>query len=149
VFLPARHKLASNAGPVSIRELRDQDSIGIAAGSGCGVHEFMTVACDEAGFIPRIVQETHDLRTVLWLVAAGLGISLLPECYGRAGVANVVSRPLLTPHPESQISMVTRVCDDCLLLQRFVDHALGFTVADRPAPLALPTAKKRKVLAVI
>jgi DNA-binding transcriptional LysR family regulator len=94
VFLLARHKLASNAGPVSIRELRDQDFIATASGSGCGVHEFMTAACGAAGFVPRIVQETHDLRTVLWLIAAGLGISLLPECY-------VVRRPLLTPHPES------------------------------------------------
>jgi DNA-binding transcriptional LysR family regulator len=148
VFLPAGHKLASDARAVSIRELKDQDFIGIAAGSGCGVHDFMNSACDAAGFIPRIVQETHDLRTVLWLVAAGLGISLLPECYDRAGVANVVSRPLLTPHPESHISMVTRMSDDCRLLQRFVDHALGFTVSNHPAPLAPTAGRKRKVLAV-
>lgn len=147
LFLPARHKLASSTGPVSIGELKDQDFIGIAAGSGCGVHEFTTVACNAAGFIPRIVQETHDLRTVLWLVAAGLGISLLPECYDRAGVANVVSRPLLAPYPESQISMVTRDSDDGLLLRRFVDHALSFTAADRPAPPTPPVARKRKVLA--
>lgn len=147
VFLPARHKLASATGPVAMRELRDQDFIGIAAGSGCGVHDFTAAACGTAGFLPRVVQETHDLRTVLWLVAAGLGISLLPECYDRAGVANVVSRPLLATHPESQISMVTRATDDCLLLQRFVDHALSFTDASRAAQPALPAARKRKVLA--
>lgn len=147
VFLPVRHKLASDVAPVSIQALSDQDFIGIAAGSGCGVHEFMTVACDGAGFIPRVVQETHDLRTALWLVAAGLGISLLPECYDRAGVANIVSRPLLAPHPESRISMVTRANDDCPLLQRFVDHALSFTATDPPAS-PFPTARKRKPLAV-
>jgi DNA-binding transcriptional LysR family regulator len=132
---------------VSIRALKDLDFIGIAAGSGCGVHDFTTAACGAAGFVPRVVQETHDLRTVLWLVAAGLGIALLPECYARAGVANIVSRPLLTPHPESHISIVTRGSDDCLLLQRFVDHALSFTDAPRAAQLARPTAGKRKVLA--
>jgi DNA-binding transcriptional LysR family regulator len=147
VFLPARHPLASDAGPVSIGELRDQDFIGIAAGSGCGVHDFTNAACGAAGFLPRVVQETHDLRTVLWLVAAGLGISLLPECYTRAGVANVVSRPLKAPHPESQISMVTRLSDDCMLLQRFVDHALGFADASRPVP-TLPAVRKRRDLAV-
>jgi DNA-binding transcriptional LysR family regulator len=147
VFLPARHKLASAAGPVSIGELRDQEFIGIAAGSGCGVLDFMTTACGTAGFVPRVVHETHDLRTVLWLVAAGLGISLLPECYDHAGVANVVSRPLLAPHPESHILMVTRTSDDCSLLQRFVDHALGFTGAPRPAQAAPPIAAKRKALA--
>jgi DNA-binding transcriptional LysR family regulator len=147
VFLPARHTLASAAGPVSIRALKDQDFIGIAAGSGCGVHDFTATACGAAGFVPRVVQETQDLRTVLWLVAAGLGISLLPECYDRAGVANVASRPLLAPHPESHISMVTRVSDETALLLRFVDHALGFTAAPRPAPPAPATAGKRKVLA--
>lgn len=148
VFVPARHKLAADTGPVAMRELRDQDFIGIAAGSGCGVHDFTAAACGAAGFLPRVVQETHDLRTVLWLVAAGLGISLLPECYDRAGVANVVSRPLLATHPESQISIVTRATDDCLLLQRFVDHALSFTDASRTAQPASPAARKRKVLAV-
>jgi hypothetical protein len=44
--------------------------------------------------------------------------------------------------------MVTRVTDDCPLLQRFVDHALGFTDASPPAQPALPAARKRKVLAV-
>jgi DNA-binding transcriptional LysR family regulator len=147
VFLPARHKLASVAGPVSISALRDQEFIGIAAGSGCGVLDFTTTACSAAGFVPRVVHETHDLRTVLWLVAAGLGISLLPECYDHAGVANVVSRPLLAPDPESHILMVTRASDDCSLLQRFVDHALSFAGAPRPALTASPTAGKRKVLA--
>jgi DNA-binding transcriptional LysR family regulator len=147
LFLPARHKLACDGGPVSIRALKDQDFIGIAAGSGCGVHDFTMRACGAAGFVPRVVQETHDLRTVLWLVAAGLGIALLPECYDRAGVANIVSRPLLVPNPESHISMVARASDDCLLLQRFVDHALGFTDASRTEQPARPAAGKRKVLA--
>jgi hypothetical protein len=34
------------------------------------------------------------------------------------------------------------------LLQRFVDHALGFSDASRPAQPALPAAPRRKVLAV-
>jgi DNA-binding transcriptional LysR family regulator len=147
LFLPARHRLAAETGPVSILGLKDQDFIGIAVGSGCGVHDFTTTACGAAGFIPRVVQETHDLRTVLWLVAAGLGISLLPECYDRAGVANVVSRPLLAPHPESHISVATRADNDCVLLQRFVDHALSFTDASRTAPSAVPAPRKRKDLA--
>jgi DNA-binding transcriptional LysR family regulator len=147
LFLPARHTLSCEAGPVSIRALRDQDFIGITAGSGCGVHDFTMRACSAAGFVPRVVQETHDLRTVLWLVAAGLGIALLPECYDRAGVANIVSRPLLVPNPESHISMVARASDDCVLLQRFVDHALGFSDRPRPAQPARQTVGKRKVLA--
>ena len=52
VFLPARHKLAADTGPVAMRELRDQDFIGIAAGLGCGVHDFTAAACGAAGFLP-------------------------------------------------------------------------------------------------
>ena len=94
---------------------------------------------------PQGAHVTKPLDSKAWV---DTGISLLPECYDRAGVANVVSRPLLATHPESQISMVTRVADDCLLLQRFVDHALSFTDAPRAAQPALPAARKRKVLAV-
>jgi DNA-binding transcriptional LysR family regulator len=35
--------------------------------------------CRRAGFTPRVVQETNEIFTILSLVRAGLGVSLLPS----------------------------------------------------------------------
>ena len=135
LFLPEGHALAAGDDAVDLANLAAEEFIGIAAGVGCGVHELAAFACTNARFMPRIVQEAHDLRTVLWLVAGGTGVALLPECYGRAGVARVVSRSLRGPPLMSRISMVSRRDARCPLLERFIAHAALFPLtlsAGRP-----------------
>jgi LysR family transcriptional activator of glutamate synthase operon len=55
-------------------------------------------ACQQVGFLPRVAVEGDDLATVRGLVAAGLGVSLLPALalheWGRLRPAIV---PLRTP----------------------------------------------------
>ena len=57
----------------------------------------LEVACAAAGFAPRIVHRADDARLIQALVAAGLGIALLPElaCAPASGVRYVE----LTPSP--------------------------------------------------
>jgi DNA-binding transcriptional LysR family regulator len=138
VFFPAGHPRANARSRLKLRELADEAFVGIAAGAGCGVHDMTIAACSAAGFIPRVVQEAHDLRTVLWLVAGGTGIAILPECYDQAGVASVVSLPLLTPHFESHISVLTRTDNKDPLLVRFVEHAMQFASVPESSRLPEP-----------
>lgn len=49
---------------------------------------------DEAGLSPNVVQQTIHQETVLGLVAAGLGISILPESLRRFQMPGVVTRPI-------------------------------------------------------
>ncbi len=42
-------------------------------------HQHMMQTCRAAGFAPRVVQEAGELLTVLHLVGAGLGFSLVPD----------------------------------------------------------------------
>ena len=51
----------------------------------------------EAGFTPRIGQETADLHTALGLVAAGFGYAVLPESVRRSRWAGVAYRSLHSP----------------------------------------------------
>jgi len=87
------------------------------------------------GFAPRVVQEAHELRTVLSLVAAGIGLSILPSCYQQAGVMNVVAKPLDTPDAESRMLVAMRA-NASLLPRRFVECALQ--AASRSAPSLVP-----------
>src|SRR5699024_1463382 len=62
-----------------IGELRDQPFISYAPSHGSQVREVMMRLADEAGFLPRIVQEAPDPYSLLALVGAQVGISIVVE----------------------------------------------------------------------
>ncbi|MGX1104863.1 MULTISPECIES: LysR substrate-binding domain-containing protein [Bradyrhizobium] len=133
VFLPIDHPLAA-PDKLSVADLAEHEFVGMAE-SGCGVGDQAAMLCRRAGFAPRIAQEAHELRTVLSLVAAGIGLSILPSCYQQAGVMNVVAKALDTPDAESRMLVAMR-SNASLLPRRFVECALQ--AASRSAPPLFP-----------
>ncbi|MFP5022845.1 LysR substrate-binding domain-containing protein [Pseudonocardia phyllosphaerae] len=75
--VPDRHRLAG-AGPVGLGELRDEPFVVYAAKESV-VASAVTEACLAAGFLPHRAHEVAETSVMLTLVAAGLGIALLPE----------------------------------------------------------------------
>jgi DNA-binding transcriptional LysR family regulator len=123
VFLPTDHPLAGVSGKLKMADLAEHAFVAIAA-VGCGVGDQTATLCRRAGFAPRIAQEAHELRTVLSLVAAGIGLAILPSCYQQAGVMNVVAKALDTPDAESRMLVAMRANNTSLLPRRFVECAL-------------------------
>jgi DNA-binding transcriptional LysR family regulator len=76
--LPDGHRLAEAEGP-RLAELAGETWI--AGCERCRGH--LVHACAAAGFTPRIAFATDDYVAVQQLVAAGLGIALLPELVTR------------------------------------------------------------------
>jgi DNA-binding transcriptional LysR family regulator len=64
--------------------------------------------CIDAGFHPMIAQETTDIQTTLSLVAAGLGLALVPESVGQSQRGDVVFRPLAAPRPTTEFLLSYR-----------------------------------------
>ncbi len=63
---------------VALTELADEDFVVPAATNfGETVGDRVLLECQRAGFTPRIVQESSDIRILLGLVSAGLGIAFL------------------------------------------------------------------------
>ena len=56
-----------------------RDAAWIAGLAGTQFAAALDAACAEAGFTPRIVHRADDARLIQALVAAGLGVALLPE----------------------------------------------------------------------
>lgn len=76
------------------REIRDcRDRPWIAGTPGTTCHAMLVRACEASGFTPRIRHYADDFGTVLALVAAGQGVSLIPEF----GVAHRPPRVSLIP----------------------------------------------------
>lgn len=63
-------------------------------------------AYHEAGFIPSASHSANQIHTIVGLVAAGLGVSLVPEPVSRLPVAGVVYRRLADPVPALGLSLV-------------------------------------------
>jgi DNA-binding transcriptional LysR family regulator len=75
--VPDSHRLATRR-QIGLHELADEDFIVPAATDfGETVRDEVIAACRSVGFVPRVVQESSDIRILLGLVSAGLGVSLL------------------------------------------------------------------------
>jgi DNA-binding transcriptional LysR family regulator len=75
--VPAAHRLAGDE-PVGLDELRDEDFV-VYGTRDSVVDAATTHACFGAGFLPRRAHEVTETSVMLTLVAAGLGVALLPE----------------------------------------------------------------------
>ncbi|MFM2485969.1 LysR family transcriptional regulator [Celerinatantimonas yamalensis] len=94
VALPARHHLAHLNTPMALGELAQEPFVLYRRPSGPGLYDSILAACYQAGFSPEIVQEAPRLTTMMSLVAAGLGVSIVPQSLKRLEAIGVVYRPL-------------------------------------------------------
>ena len=103
--LPA--KQAADSQPVALSALADQPFVLHPSVLGGGLHEHILALCSEAGFVPRIAQPARETSTMLALVAAGLGLSIVPSVYERICPPGVVLQPLADAARHSRIAMVS------------------------------------------
>ena len=103
--LPARQ--AADSLPVALSGLADQPFVLHPTVLGGGLHEHILALCSEAGFVPRIAQPARETSTMLALVAAGLGLSIVPSVYERICPPGVVLQPLADAARHSRIAMVS------------------------------------------
>ena len=83
--------------------------------------DYVIQVCEEAGFVPRITQEALQMQTALSLVAAGLGVSLLPASVQAVQRRGVVYRPAPTATAAPPLTVAYRRQDSSPVLARFLD----------------------------
>ncbi|MEU0495588.1 LysR substrate-binding domain-containing protein [Mycobacterium sp. NPDC006124] len=91
--LPSAHRLAARSTLV-VDDLRDEDVIAHAGQDRSVMGRVLTSICADAGFAPRIRQEVSETSTLVTLVAAGLGVAVVPAPTADLDVAGVTYRPL-------------------------------------------------------
>jgi DNA-binding transcriptional LysR family regulator len=90
--LPAEHRLA-HEDAVRLTDLRDEGFITYPADRGAGLYEETLRLCHDAGFDPTIVQEANEITTIIGMVAAGLGVAIVPSPVTAVAPGGVVYRP--------------------------------------------------------
>ncbi len=93
VALPEGHRLSSRH-KVPMAQLADEPFVLFPRSHGPGFYDQIVAFCHQAGFSPRVVQEASQMQTILSLVAAGIGVALIPESVQNLRTDRIVYRPL-------------------------------------------------------
>jgi DNA-binding transcriptional LysR family regulator len=104
VALPVEHELARKHD-LALIDLRDQDWVQTSAHSACARH--VVSVCREAGFEPRVSFESDDYDTVQGLVAAGVGVALIPRLALSHRQPGLVVRRLAPENPVRRVFAAT------------------------------------------
>ncbi|MFC5541850.1 MAG: LysR family transcriptional regulator [Bacilli bacterium] len=75
-LLPANHRLAKR-DKIHLDELRNDNFVLFP--EGYILHKVVVDACKSAGFLPKVTSEGEDMDALKGMVAAGIGVTLLPE----------------------------------------------------------------------
>jgi DNA-binding transcriptional LysR family regulator len=123
--LPTGHEHAtSNDDPkrLPLAALAKETFVLYKRPGGPGLYDTIITACRGAGFSPRVGQEAPRILSTLNLVAAGLGVSIVPASLRRLQMDGVVYRSLTKDQqPLAPLILACRRGENAAAVQRFIE----------------------------
>ena len=120
VALPECHPLAAQS-QVSLQRLSTERFILFPRPFATGLYDQIISLCQQAGFSPKIVQEAIQMQTIVSLVAADIGIAIVPSSLQNLQRTGVVYREFVESTPTVAIALLCCKADTSPTVQRFVD----------------------------
>ena len=150
VALPARHPLAEQARrrgvtAITLADLADESFILVRRPGAPGMYGDLIDACHKAGFAPRVVAEVDQMLANIMLVAAGVGVSVVPASMKdihRESVFYAEAEDV--PQLKAPLNLVTRMGDINPAVERFVRFAVAFGEQARAASPSPPASGARR-----
>lgn len=102
--LPRGNALADK-GLLKLSDMAGESFVMYAPTHAAGLHSTAMLACQQAGFIPRVTQQAIQVQTVLALVESGLGVALVPSIMQRFVSDKIVYRPFMDFPPVASIGL--------------------------------------------
>jgi DNA-binding transcriptional LysR family regulator len=130
--LPDTHLLARKSStPVALQSLAGESFILVRRPGAPGMYANLIAACHRLGFSPVIAAEVENMLTNLMLVAAGVGISVVPASMGNVHQKDVVYRAMgEAPGVAAPLTLVYRADGQNPATRPFLKIAKG--LAGRP-----------------
>lgn len=119
IALPMAHPLAGN-DVLTVAALAAENFILYPRPVGPGLHDRIITACQRAGFSPRIGQEAPQLSSTVNLVAAGLGISIVPASMNHVHADSVRYLPIAGEPVRAPLGLVYRKNERSAAIRNFV-----------------------------
>lgn len=126
--LPAAHP-AGAAEVVELGLLRDETFILTPRPAGPTLFDAATLACRQAGFEPILGQPAPQVASIISLVAAEFGVSLVPASMRQLQMTGVVYRELASEVPGTRLDLVYRRGDHSPVIRNFAAQALAQAAA--------------------
>ena len=118
-----RNKTRNEREPALSLESLADDPFVLTGPPGTGLYDEAVAACRAAGFSPRIGQLAPRITSTLGLVAAGLGVALVPESMQTMKMDGVVYRRLKgARQPKAFLGLASRKGDRSPVLLHFLAH---------------------------
>ncbi len=139
--LPLKHPLASGRRrKLSLAELAPESFVLYRRTTGPGLYDAIVAACHAVGFTPRLAQEAPRITATLNLVAAGLGVTVVPQSLSGQQAGDIVYRPLdAPPGLVAPLRLACRTVEHGAAARRFIELVRG-----EARKLGKPKAAKRR-----
>lgn len=126
------HPLASGSEEgICLAELTAEPFVFFPRSYGTGLYDQLLNLARQAGFNPRIAQEANEALTIIGLVAAGLGVSVLPASFQRIRIDGVAFRTLLDKDATTAVWLVKRRQEQSPLTRAFIELVTREALAAR------------------
>jgi DNA-binding transcriptional LysR family regulator len=122
VAVPAGHRL-DVPGPCRLADLAGEPFVLFARDFSRGYYDRIIAACLAAGFSPRIEEEAADLPSIMPMIEAGFGVSIMPSSFSRIYPDRIACRAIAGIAPQAPIGLAYRRDDRSATLAHFVATA--------------------------
>ena len=119
IALPPKHRLASKSH-ISLSALASEPFILVPRDAVPVFHDAVIKACRAAGFVPHAPHEADQLQMMVGMVAAGVGIALVPAAARKIKQYRLVYRALNPPADPIETALAWRRDDASPVLAEFV-----------------------------
>jgi DNA-binding transcriptional LysR family regulator len=129
--VPVGHPLA-RARRLTLRLLAEYPFVLFPREQAPGYHDLLMTSVTSAGTPPRVIQQAAETQTIIGLVAAGVGVSLVPASVQQLALDGVAYRPVADA-PDTELAALRRPEERSELIDAFLDAARAVTASAAPA----------------
>ena len=133
IALSKQHPLRSSK-TITVRDLAEEGFVSYGERLAPAFFQHWTGLCRKAGFTPRIVQEVAEMETAMALVAAGVGVAIVPEGIAKRHSRSLIVVSLKAERIRSEIGLAFLKVNPTVLAKRLVHSATGSGMLEKKHP---------------
>jgi DNA-binding transcriptional LysR family regulator len=124
VALPANHPSAAGQ-EVDLADLRTDSFLLFPRAIGPTLYDSIIGACRKAGFDPVVGQLAPQVASLITLVAAELGVSIVPASMSQVQIAGVAYRAIAGESPIAPLALAHRRGETSPIVRNFIARAVA------------------------
>ena len=119
IVVPASHPHAGHHA-MPLEALARETLILFPRSIGPGLYDAVIASCQRAGFSPKLGQEAPQISSIVHMVAAGFGVSIVPQSIKQIRAEGVAYLPIEGDAPYAPIGLAYRSDDHAVIVRNFV-----------------------------